>query len=254
MTWNPAQYLKFDGPRLRPAVDLLSRVAMEAPRTVYDLGCGAGQTTALLAARFPRAKVTGVDSSDEMLSAARQTFPELSFARGDIAGFSPAPPPELIYSNAALHWLRDHETLVPALFDALRPGGVLAVQMPRVEESPRIRELTALAGDPRWADRALGRVQPGPLSPEAYYDLLAPRAATLDIWESEYLHVLEGKDPVVEWSKGSGAAPVLAALEADEQRDFLRSYAASMRDAYPVRADGTTLLPYRRLFIVAARA
>jgi len=253
VSWNPAQYLKFDGPRLRPAVDLLSRVAMEAPRTVYDLGCGAGQTTALLAARYPRARVTGVDSSAEMLAAARETFPELSFARGDIATFAPVPPPNVIYSNAALQWLGNHEILFPALFDALRPGGVLAVQMPRVEDSARIRVLKELAGDPRWADRALPLMQSGPLAPETYYDLLAPCAAGIDIWESTYLHVLTGKDPVVEWSRGAGAAPLLAALNAGEQRDFLSRYSAAMRTAYPARADGTTLLPFRRLFIVATR-
>ncbi len=253
MSWNPAQYLKFDGPRLRAAVDLLSRVVMEAPRTVYDLGCGAGQTTALLAARYPKARITGVDSSEEMLAAARETFPELAFARGDIAAFAPAPPPNVIFSNAALQWLDRHESLFPALFDALRPGGVLAVQMPRVDDSPRIRVLRELAGDPRWSDRALPLMQPGPMAPERYYDLLAPRAAGIDIWESEYLHVLTGKDPVVEWSKGAGAGPVLAALDAAEKRDFLSHYTTAMRAAYPVRADGTTLLPFRRLFIVATR-
>lgn len=253
MSWNPAQYLKFGGARLRPAVDLLSRVALEAPRSAYDLGCGAGQTTALLAARFPAARVIGVDNSDEMLAAAREAFPELAFALGDIGAFTAAPPAQLIYSNAALHWLPDHAILFSRLVDSLGPGGVLAVQMPRVEESPRIRVLRELAADPRWADRALARVQPGPLAPEAYYDLLAPRTSALDIWETEYLHVLEGKNPVAEWTRGAGAGPVLAALNADEARDFWRRYTAAMRDAYPARADGTTLLPFRRLFIVATR-
>ncbi len=253
MSWNPAQYLKFAGPRLRPAVDLLARVPAEAPATVYDLGCGAGQTTSLLAARFPAARVTGVDSSPEMLEAARGVFPELSFLRCDVASFAAVPPAHLVFSNAALHWLGDHARLFPRLMESLRTGGVLAVQMPRVDDSPRIRALREIAGDARWRDRALPRLFPGPLAPESYYDLLVPLSGSLDIWESEYLHVLEGKDPVVEWSKGSGAAPVLAALDDAERADFLRRYAAAMRAAYPKRTDGTTLLPFRRLFIVAVR-
>lgn len=253
MTWNPAQYLKFAGHRLRPAVDLLSRVPLESAADVYDLGCGAGQTTALLAARFPGAKITGVDSSREMLAAARSGFPELSFASGDIGTFRAVPPAHLVFSNAALHWLTGHERLFPHLMESLRVGGVLAVQMPQVADSPRIRSLREIAGDPRWRDRALPLMQPGPLAAQAYFDLLAPLADTLDIWETDYLHVLEGDDPVVEWSKGTGAAPLLAALGADERAAFLARYAEAMRAAYPRRADGRTLLPFRRIFLVAVR-
>jgi trans-aconitate 2-methyltransferase len=253
MSWNPAQYLKFAGPRLRPAVDLLSRVSIDAPHTVFDLGCGAGETTALLAARFGAAKISGVDSSPEMLAAARVSFPELTFVKGDITDFKSTPPAHLIYSNAALHWLTDHGGLLPRLLESLKHGGVLAIQMPRVEASPRIMVLNELAADPRWASRVLSLIQPGPETPAFYYDLLAGDTENLDIWESEYLHVLSGKDPVVEWSKGSGAAAVLAALEPGERRDFLKQYSAAMNDAYPMRKDGTTLLPFRRLFIVATR-
>ncbi|MFT5540663.1 MAG: trans-aconitate 2-methyltransferase [Alphaproteobacteria bacterium] len=253
MTWNPAQYLKFAGPRLRPAVDLLSRVPIDAPHSVFDLGCGAGETTALLAARFSTAKINGVDSSPEMLAAARDSFPELRFIQGDITAFKTAPPAHLIFSNAALHWLADHRRLLPRLLESIKHGGVLAVQMPRVEASPRMMVLKQLAREPHWAARILPLIQPGPETPEFYYDLLAASTDSLDIWESEYLHVLSGKDPVVEWSKGSGAAPLLAALEPGERRDFLKRYADAMGDAYPMRKDGTTLLPFRRLFIVAIR-
>ncbi|MFM2129438.1 MAG: High confidence in function and specificity [Pseudomonadota bacterium] len=253
MSWNPAQYLKFAGPRLRPAVDLLARVPIEAPTTVYDLGCGAGQTVALLAARFPGAQVMGVDSSAEMLADARRSFPEHRFVAGDIAAFRAVPPAHLVFSNAALQWLPDHDRLLPRLFGEVRVGGVLAVQVPRVDDSPRMSVLRELAGDPRWAARALPRLQPGPLAPEACYDLLAPAAASLDIWEAEYLHVLEGDDPVVEWTRGAGGAAVLAELEKDEREEFLARYTAAMRAAYPRRKDGTTLLPFRRLFIVAVR-
>ena len=253
MSWNPAQYLKFAGARLRPAVDLLARVPIEAPATVFDLGCGAGQTTSLLAARFTKARITGVDSSDEMLATARAAFPELRFAQGDIARFTAAPPAHLVFTNAALHWLPDHARLFPRLLANIKVGGVLAVQMPRVDDSPRIARLREIAEDPRWRDRALPLMFPGPLAPGAYYDLLAPLCESLDVWETEYLHVLEGKDPVVEWTKGTGAAPLLAALDADEREEFLKRYTKAMREAYPVRPDGRTLLPFRRIFIVAVR-
>lgn len=253
MSWNPAQYLKFAGHRLRPAVDLLSRVPIDQPATVYDLGCGAGQTVSLLAARFPGAQVLGIDSSPEMLADARKAFPEHRFTAGNIAQFRAVPPAHLLFSNAALQWLTDHHTLLPRLLGEVRVGGVLAVQMPRVEDSPRIRALREIAADPRWAERALARLQPGPLAPEAYYDVLAPAAASLDIWETEYQHVLEGADPVVEWTRGAGGAALLAALDGGEQKDFLARYTAAMREAYPRRTDGTTLLAFRRLFIVATR-
>jgi len=253
MTWSPGQYLRFAGPRLRPAADLLARVPLDVPGRVFDLGCGTGATTALLAARFPRARITGIDSSGEMLAAARAEHPGLSFEEHDIAAFSPSAPADLVFSNAALQWLPGHERLMPTLMGCVKGGGVLAVQVPRVEASPRVAVLHELADDPRWRDRLVPLLFPGALDPAAYYGLLAPLAAAVDIWETEYLHVLEGDNPVVEWSVGSAAAPLVAALNEEERTEFLARYRARMGAAYPRRPDGRTLLPFRRLFLVAVR-
>lgn len=252
--WDPAQYLKFAAPRFRPAMDLLARVAIEAPKTVYDLGCGAGNVTRLLAQRWPDARVVGVDDSAEMLAQAAKEAPGIVWQCQSVASWTPEQAADLIYSNAALHWLPDHQALFRRLMGCLTPGGVLAVQMPRNFSEPShalIRE--TVAGGP-WRDRLAPLVQPSPVAaPEYYYDLLAPLAAELDMWETQYQHVLEGEDPVKEWTKGTWLKQFLDALDEGDRPAFEADYAVRLRKAYPRRADGKTVFPFRRLFIVARR-
>ena len=252
--WDPAQYLKFAAPRFRPAMDLLARVTVEAPKTVYDLGCGAGNVTRLLAQRWPDARVVGVDDSAEMLAQAAKEAPGIVWQCQSVASWTPEQAADLIYSNAALHWLPDHQALFRRLMGCLTPGGVLAVQMPRNFSEPShalIRE--TVAGGP-WRDRLAPLVQPSPVAaPEYYYDLLAPLAAELDMWETQYQHVLEGEDPVKEWTKGTWLKQFLDALDEGDRPAFEADYAARLRNAYPRRADGKTVFPFRRLFIVARR-
>ena len=252
--WDPAQYLKFAAPRFRPARDLLARVAIEAPKTVYDLGCGAGNVTRLLAQRWPDARVVGVDDSAEMLAQAAKEAPGIVWQCQSVASWTPEQAADLIYSNAALHWLPDHQALFRRLMGCLTPGGVLAVQMPRNFSEPShalIRE--TVAGGP-WRDRLAPLVQPSPVAaPEYYYDLLAPLAAELDMWETQYQHVLEGEDPVKEWTKGTWLKQFLDALDEGDRPAFEADYAVRLRKAYPRRADGKTVFPFRRLFIVARR-
>ena len=257
MTWNPGQYLKFAAPRERPALDLLARVPIDDPGRVYDLGCGSGNTTRFLQQRWPKARITGVDSSLEMLAVARQANAKapspLDYAHGDLATWLPDGPADLLYSNAALHWLGGHETLFPKLMRALAPDGVLAVQMPTGQDQPRLAVLAELAARPRWRERLVPLLFPKVGPPAEYYDLLAPEARALDIWQTDYLHVLSGEDPVAEWSRGSSLGPLLAALDEKEGQAFYGEYAARMRAAYPKRPDGATLLPFPRIFIVAQR-
>jgi trans-aconitate 2-methyltransferase len=263
MSWDPAQYLKFAAPRLRPALDLLARIELDAPARVCDLGCGTGALTRLMAARWPAAQVVGVDASAAVLAragedagaAAAAAAGRIEWRRADLAAWVPEVPPDLVYSNAALHWLPDHAALFPRLVHALAPGGVLAVQMPRNFGAP---SHTAIADTVRagpWHARLAPRLAPSPVAePARYYDLLAPHAASVDLWETEYLQVLSGPDPVKEWTKGTWLAPFLAALADDDERArFEADYAARVRAAYPPRADGTTLFPFRRLFMVVRR-
>jgi trans-aconitate 2-methyltransferase len=253
MSWQPERYLAFGDHRTRPAVDLLARVALAAPARVADLGCGPGNSTALLCARWPGAEVVGIDSSAEMLAKARASGLRARWCQADLAGWAPATPYDLLYSNAALQWLPDHATLLPRLVNALAAGGVLAVQMPRNFEAPSHVLLRAVAEDGPWAGRLAARLLRAVAGPAWYYDLLAPLGARLDIWESEYLQVLQGADPVLDWTRATALRPVIAALEPAEQARFEADYAERLRAAYPRRPDGCTLFPFRRLFIVATR-
>ena len=255
-TWDPTQYLKFAAPRLRPALDLLARVDAEAPAGVYDLGCGTGAATRLLAARWPAAAVTGVDSSPEMLSRARREEggATIAWVESDLAGWAPSDAADVLFSNAALHWLEGHERLFPRLVGCLRPGGVLAVQMPRNHQSPSHTCMVEAARAGPWRARLEPVLRPAPVeAADAYYAILAPLAVDVDIWETEYIHVLDGENPVVEWTKSTALRPLLDALEDGERDGFLAEYAARLAAAHPRRPDGTTLFPFRRLFIVARR-
>jgi len=251
-SWDPNQYLRFADHRLRPAVDLLARIPLAAPGLVFDLGCGPGTVTRLLAERWPDAEVVGVDSSAAMLAKAREEAPGVAFVEGDIRTWSPPRPPHLLFSNATLQWLDDHDALLPRLLRQLAPDGVLAVQMPRNHEALSHLSMRAAAADGPWRTRLSGVRPIRPVrSPDAYYRILAPLARQVDIWETDYLHVLDGDNPVVEWTKGTGLRPYLDALDPPDRDAFLAAYSARVAAAYPKQTDGRTLLPFRRIFLVA---
>jgi trans-aconitate 2-methyltransferase len=251
--WDPALYLTFTDQRLRPALDLMARVPLADAATIYDLGCGPGNVTRLLVERWPRARVTGVDASPEMLAKAR-AIAGIAWQHADLARWRAETPADLVYTNAALHWLDDHAVLFPHLVDQLRPGGVLAVQMPRQHLNPTHRILFELAREPRWAGAPEAGIREFPVAdPGQYYAWLTASCDPLDIWEVEYLHVLEGDNAVLQWVMGSVARPVLDKLAQEHHAAFLAEYGARLAAAYPRRADGKTLLPFRRLFVVAQR-
>jgi trans-aconitate 2-methyltransferase len=255
-SWDAAQYLRFAGERMRPALDLLQRIPAElTPRRAIDLGCGTGEITLVLKARWPEADVVGLDSAAAMLEKARALAGGVAWVQADIADWSPAQPFDLIFSNAALQWLDGHEALFERLMHALAPGGVLAVQMPRNFAAPSHRLMRETAADGPWRDRLKPLLRIEPVLPaERYYDLLAPLAAELELWETEYLHVLEGETPVLDWVKGTGLRPLLDALtDADERAAFTARYQERLARAYSRRSDGRTLFPFRRLFLVAKR-
>src|SRR6266536_1297891 len=226
MAWDPAQYLKFAGPRLRPAPDLLQRIDCEAPSRVYDLGAGAGNVTRLIAARWPEARVVGVDSSAEMLAKAAAENPGIEWQQADLATWLPPVPADVIYSNAALHWIENHAPVFTALFDSLAAGGVFAVQIPRNFGAPSHTSMGEAARRGPWRATLEPLLRPAPVAePAFYFDLLSPHTSMLDMWETEYLHVLEGEDPVKEWTKGSWLSPLLDALKEPERSQFERRYA-----------------------------
>jgi trans-aconitate 2-methyltransferase len=254
MSWHPERYLAFDDHRTRPAADLLARVPLRAPERIADLGCGPGNSTALLAARWPEAAVVGVDSAPAMLEKARASSIRAEWLAADIADWAPDAPLDLVFSNAALQWLPEHQILLPRLLGHLRPGGVLAIQMPRNFQAASHVTLRELAALPPWAAQLEGVLRAEPVaSPAWYYDLLAPLSGALEIWQTEYLQALEGEDPVLRWTESTALRPVLQALDEGASAAFKSAYAGRLREAYPRRPDGTTLFPFLRLFIVARR-
>ena len=251
-TWDPAQYLKWSDHRLRPAVDLLQRIAVANPTDVVDLGCGTGNVTALLRARWPAARMTGVDASPSMLERARASDPGVEWRQADVATWAPPAPVDVLFSNATLHWIDGHATLFPRLLRLVAPGGALAVQMPRNFGEPSHTSIYELAHEGRFRERLEKLIRPEPTKPPEYYwDLLRPHVSALDVWETVYTQALVGEHPVAEFVKGSWLKPFLDALAVEERPAFEDAYRARVARAYRPRADGTTLFPFRRLFIVA---
>lgn len=262
--WDPAQYLRFSDARTRPALELLARVRLDAPRHVVDLGCGTGHITRLLAARWPAADVDGIDHSPEMLAAAAAEPSPVRWREADVRDWQPDAPVDVLFSNATLQWLPDHDRLLPRLLGFVAPGGALAVQMPLNWAAPSHRLMRETLADGGPGGRPLGPPElraslaaPWVAEPAAYVDRLSAAARDLgrdidlDVWETTYLHLLDGDDPVVEWVKGTGLRPILNALDDAARATFLHAYTRRLRDAYPPRGDGRTVFPFRRLFIVA---
>jgi len=254
-TWDPDQYRRFAGERSRPFFDLTARVGAERPRRVVDLGCGTGELTAALASRWPAAQVEGVDRSPEMIAEAlpRAVPGRLAFTRCDVRDWLPGEPPDVLVSNAVLQWVTGHADLLPRWVEGLAPGGWLAFQVPGNDRSPSHVILDELRASPRWRDR-LRDAAAGPrvLEPAGYLDRLASLGCEVDAWETTYLHALDGPDPVLEWVRGTALRPVLTALAPDERVAFEAEYGSRLRVAYPPGAHGT-VLPFRRLFVVAHR-
>jgi trans-aconitate 2-methyltransferase len=252
--FESAQYVQFENERTRPVRDLLAAVPETPIHTAIDLGCGPGNSTQALAARAPGAEISGLDTSADMIEAARKRLPNLRFDIADISTWNGPGPYDLILSNATLQWLPSHETLFPKLIDKLAPGGHLAVQMPDNLDEPAHRLMREVANAGPWAEKLKGAGRTERFDAGFYYALLSPLCSRVDVWRTTYYHPLRGgADAVVEWFKGSGLRPFLAALDDDERETFVARYREAVALGYPALDDGTILLPFPRLFIVATR-
>jgi trans-aconitate 2-methyltransferase len=255
MTWSAAQYVKFERERSRAVRDLVARIPLTHVESAADIGCGPGNSTEILHERYPSARVIGLDSSPDMIKAARERLPDIAFEVADIREWRPKELLDVILANAVLQWIPGHETLLPALIAKLGPAGALAVQTPDNLEEPSHLLMREIASAGAWAaklkDAAKARAERH--GAEWYFRLLRPHAPRVDVWRTTYFHPLAGAHAVVEWLKGTGLRPFLDPLEASEREAFLARYEEAIAEGYPAEADGTVLLPFPRLFVVAMR-
>ena len=252
--WDANQYLKYADERARPFADLLARVNCENPKLIADLGCGPGHLTRTLADRWPAARVIGVDNSAAMLKQATPIPGRLEFVNADLETWKPDAPLDLIVSNAALQWVEGHEELLPHLVSLLAPAGTLAVQLPYHVNNPAHLAIEAAKNDPRWRSMLAGvGLKQSSFNPTRWYvERLLDLNLTVDAWETTYVHVLTGANPVLDWFKGTALRPLLDKLDANEQREFLDDVGRRFLAAYPAR-NGVTMLPFPRTFFVATR-
>ncbi len=253
MTWDPETYLRFSDERLRPGLDLLSRLPASEPRSVIDLGCGTGNLTRLIAARWPQSRVVGLDSSRAMLEEARATETDIDWILGDIADWNPSIEYALVFSNAALHWVDDHQSLFRRLTMAVASGGILAIQVPDNWAEPTHSIPARVLTDPRFTDDHRRLLLRDRVASPAVYRTWIGAGFDVDIWQTIYHHVLTGVDPVLTWVTGSILAPVLDGLDPERRLLFIETCRTEYARSYPTQPDGTTLLAFRRLFIVANR-
>ncbi|WP_268800863.1 trans-aconitate 2-methyltransferase [Pseudomonas huanghezhanensis] len=254
MTWSARQYSTFEQERTRPVRDLVAAIATTDVQAAVDLGCGPGNSTQVLAERFPQATVAGLDSSDDMLVSARERLPTLDFVLADIASWNPDQTYDVILANASLQWVTDHTELCPRLVSRLNAGGSLAVQTPDNMQEPSHRLAREVAAEGPWASKIADVRHPPRHNATFYYELLQPLCSSVDVWRTTYHHPLAGgHQAVVEWFKGSALRPYLAPLDEDEKAAYLSRYLQAISEAYPALADGTVLLPFPRLFVVARR-
>lgn len=253
MRWDPQQYGQFAGERARPFLDLVNRIAASSPRRVVDLGCGSGELTALLAARWPAAIVEGIDSSAEMIACA-SAHERVSLRVADVTSWMPPSDADVLVSNATLQWVPTHRALLASWAAALPADGWLAFQVPGNFDSPSHLLMRSLAESPRWAPSLAGVLRHDDIvgTPAEYAEILLTAGLTVDAWETTYLHVLPGPDPVLEWVRGTALRPVLAALPADRYALFEEEFGAELRRAYPATQHGT-MFAFRRIFAVAHR-
>ena len=251
--WNPELYLKFEDERTQPARDLLARVNLHDPAAIIDIGSGPGNSTQVLHERWPGARITGLDSSPEMIEKARHKYPQQNWILADAAAWQPETLFDLVFSNATLQWIPDHERLVPALFAGVQEGGALAVQVPANSGSPLHQAVLSVSQAPAWRDSMAGCSsllnyrQPG-----YYYDLLSRLTGHFQIWTSVYYHVMQTHQDLIDWYSSTGMRPYLERLPGDEQRrEFQAQVLDACRPAYPAQQDGKILFPFQRLFFVA---
>jgi trans-aconitate 2-methyltransferase len=250
--WNATHYLKYGDERTRPAHDLAARIQLAAPQAIVDLGCGPGNSTQVLRSRWPDADISGVDSSNTMIEDARKTWPDHRWLLADVSEWTSSTPFDLVFSNAALQWIPNHQELMRHLLSLVARNGALAFQIPSSTYAAVRRNIHEISHDPAWTDRMIApRSALTMEDPSFYYDALVPHTRQLDIWETEYNHIMDSREAIVDWISSTGLRPFLDVLNNDEKTQFVAELHDRVAKSYDVRADGRVLFPFRRLFVIA---
>lgn len=254
--WNPDAYLQFRNERTQPSIDLVTRLHMN-PGRIIDIGCGPGNSTAVLKHRWPEAEATGLDSSVAMIEKAKENDKSINWIVGDASGdLSSLGIFDLVFSNAALQWIPDHHIVLPKLFDMLSETGVLAVQVPYIEQIPFHLTLQEMRKSRKWRDYckdSTGHYIMHP--PSFFYDILSRLTDRLDFWQTDYIHLMDSPSDIVKWLSATGLRPYLDALQSEELRNgFLHDFENLIREAYPPAWNGKILFPFRRLFFTAQKS
>ncbi|MBE6763491.1 MAG: trans-aconitate 2-methyltransferase [Ruminococcaceae bacterium] len=254
-SWNATTYLQFKIERTRPAVDLASRIPLDDPKTVLDIGCGPGNSTAVLRERFPNATIIGIDNAPDMIAKAKEAYPDMTFFCIDVDKYIATTDErfDVVFSNACLQWLPDHKAVLPKWMGLVKEGGVLAVQMPNNYAEPIHRIIEALTTSDAWRPHFHVMREKTVLSASEYYDCLVENAAHVDLWETAYYHTLSSHQDLLEWYRGTGLRPYLEQLNDTQQKEFEADFLSAVKEAYPIQADGTILFRFPRLFFVAAK-
>lgn len=250
--WNSEQYIKFEKERTQPSVDLINKIDIDA-KTVLDVGCGPGNSTARLLNQYPDAEILGIDNSENMLQKASSTYPDIKFCRCDVPeGLESLKSFDLIFSNACLHWIPNHGALLPKLMEKLNVGGVLAVQMPLVQQAPFYKAVGEAVTEDKWKKlRSIKNFHN--LLPDETYDILARVSADVNMWETTYYHIVNSYNDVFEWYKGSGLRPYLDLLGEEEKAEFIADLTEKLEEKFPIRKDGKIILKMPRMFFIARK-
>ncbi len=252
--WNANHYLKFGDERTRAAIDLATRIKLESPKRIVDLGCGPGNSIQVLRSRWPKADICGVDSSPQMIATASETYPNQQWIMGDVSQWSAAEPFDVVFSNAALQWLPDHRPLMSHLLTLVNDGGALAFQIPSSTYATVRTHIHEISRDPIWNERMHGPRSSLTMHPPSfYYDALIGDVEHLDVWETEYNHIMDSSAAIVDWIASTGLRPFLDVLNDDEKKSFVDELHRRVADSYPTQTDGRVLYPFRRLFVIAYR-
>ena len=254
-SWNATTYLQFKNERTRPAVDLASRILLDDPKTVLDIGCGPGNSTAVLRERFPNATIIGIDNAPDMIAKAKEAYPDMTFFCMDADEYIATTDEQfdVVFSNACMQWLPDHKAFLPKWMELVKDGGILAVQMPNNYDEPIHQIIETLTTSEKWRPHFRVMREKHVLSIGEYYDCLSECSAQVDLWETAYYHTLSSHQDLLEWYRGTGLRPYLEQLNNDAKASFENDFLAAVKDAYPIQADGTILFRFPRLFFVATK-